>query len=274
LRAGSPMEGGIPGQLTGIVSEGSDLVWEISVVRSLATPDLLPAVTLSFQTNGPNPDLIDAEYPVGLGGDIVGPTISGHAGAPAVIGVGAISVLTPTTIEEFSSLGPVEYVFGPEVAGGPAASPLAETQVIDKPNVLGFDGNQTSFFEGPSAPYRFYGTSSASPTVAAVVALALELAPGTTSERIRDLLPVTAQGVPNPYGLADADVVGAGSMDALALLTALRPVEPAVVPTLAETGSEVVGAAALAALLMGGGAVLVLLRARRRERGFASEGPQ
>ena len=46
-------------------------------------------------------------------GDIVGPTIYGHAGAAAAISSGAIRFSDPRRPEYFSSRGPVTHYFGP-----------------------------------------------------------------------------------------------------------------------------------------------------------------
>ncbi len=57
------------------------------------------------------------EYPASGGGDVVGPTVFGHAGAASAVAVGAVPVpvspFNATPVERYSSRGPVTNYFGP-----------------------------------------------------------------------------------------------------------------------------------------------------------------
>ena len=74
------------------------------------------------------------EYPESSEGDVVGPTIYGHAGAAGAISVGAVAVQQQRRREPYSSRGPVTHYFGPvdgDRAGGAARRP----QTIAKPDL-------------------------------------------------------------------------------------------------------------------------------------------
>ena len=126
------------------------------------------------------------------------PTIYGHAGALGAVAVGAASYtqtpefgIVPAVLEPFSSAGPVIIFF--DLSG----APLAAAEVRNKPDVVGPDGTNTTFFfpgtdpESDSFP-NFFGTSAAAPHVAAVAALALEARPLAYPAAIYDALEMTA----------------------------------------------------------------------------------
>ncbi len=69
--------------------------------------------------------LADVEYPVGLGSDVVGPTIMGHNGGLNTISTGAISYDQTAEPESFSSQGPVVNYFGPVNGTTAVAAPLS-----------------------------------------------------------------------------------------------------------------------------------------------------
>ena len=162
------------------------------------------------------------EYPKSAGGDVVGPTVYGHAGAPAAIATAAVNA-TSGKLETYSSRGPVIHYFGP-VTGAGAAPPIAPA-AIAKPDLAATDCNRTSFFV-PTVPptpglFRFCGTSAAAPHAAGVAALILEANPDLSPGQVRAALQATARPVPGfgPTG------VGAGLIDAHAALggSALPP---------------------------------------------------
>ncbi len=124
-----------------------------------------------FQNGG---GVTGIEYPFSSGGDVVGPSVFGHAGGVGAIGVGAIPFNSTTKPESYSSRGPVTHYFA-EVNGTTPAAPLGSAQVIPKPDVTATDCGATTFFafkEG--ATWRFCGTSAAAPHAAGAVALMLQ----------------------------------------------------------------------------------------------------
>lgn len=124
-----------------------------------------------FQNGG---GVSETEYPSSSGGDVVGPTVYGHAGAAAAIGVGAIRYSTLTKPEPYSSRGPVTHYFG-EVSGTTPAAPLGAAQVIPKPDVIATDCGATTFFATKvGETWRFCGTSAAAPHAAGAIALMLQ----------------------------------------------------------------------------------------------------
>jgi hypothetical protein len=132
------------------------------------------------------------------GGDIVGPTISGHSASKYAMSVAAVPYNDSTTPEYYSSRGPAAHYYGP-VLGSTAASAIV-TETLQQPDFTATDGGRNSFFGGLySGVYRFYGTSAAAPHAAAVGALMLQEARayghGLGQESMRSLLKVTAQAI-------------------------------------------------------------------------------
>ncbi len=85
----------------------------------------------------------DDRVPAISGGDIVGPTIFGHAGAAAAI-ASAPSARRRQQPEAYSSRGPVTHYFGPVAGTAPAAATRAQT--IAKPDLAATDCGVTTFF--------------------------------------------------------------------------------------------------------------------------------
>lgn len=163
------------------------------------------------------------EYPISSGGDTVGPTIFGHAGAAGAIGVGAVRYNTTSAPERFSSRGPVTHYFGP-VDGTTPAAPLSPPQILSKPDIAATDCGVTTFFAffvSGEAAWRFCGTSAAAPHAAAVAALMRQANPALSPAQVRSGLAATAR----PVGSFGADAVGAGLVDAFHAVaaTALPP---------------------------------------------------
>jgi hypothetical protein len=124
----------------------------------------------------------------------------GHNAGQDVISVGAVPFTnappfaapgTSLDNEDFSSIGPVTLLF--DADGHRLATPL----VIQKPDLSGIDGVNTSFFGQPSTDSdslpNFFGTSAAAPDVAAVVALIKQADPGATQAQILSALKATAK---------------------------------------------------------------------------------
>jgi subtilisin family serine protease len=183
-----------------------------------ANPDAMPRLKVILFQNGGG--VSSTEYPQSAGGDVVGPTIYGHPGASSAIAVGAERFNNGSAPESYSSRGPVTHYFGP-VDGPTPAAPLSSPEVISKPDLVATDCGKTTFFVPvpKTSEFRFCGTSAAAPHAAAVAALALQANPLLTPEEIRADMEATAR----PVGLFGADAVGAGLVDANALLARDRP---------------------------------------------------
>jgi hypothetical protein len=113
------------------------------------------------------------------------PTIFGHSNAAGAGTVGAVfwfatpafsnEFTNPFAVNPFSSVGGVPIYFRPD------GTSLATPEVRPKPDVVGPDGGNNTFFgqelnDGDSFP-NFFGTSAAAPHVAAVAALMLAFDP-------------------------------------------------------------------------------------------------
>jgi hypothetical protein len=178
-----------------------------------------PRIKLILVENGSG--VSATEYPESAGGDIVGPTIFGHAGAASANAVGAVRAGVTNAPEPYSSRGPVTHYFGPVLGGTPAA---ALEQTIAKPNFVATDCGRTTFFVPTKTPniFRFCGTSAAAPHAAAVAALARQANPSLTPAQVQAGLAATAR----PVGAFGPTAVGAGLIDAHSMLedVALPPV--------------------------------------------------
>src|SRR5689334_3334137 len=84
-----------------------------------ASASATPRLKLALLENGGG--VSATEYPESAGGDVVGPTVFGHAAAPAAIAVGAIDAEQEVEPEPYSSRGPATEYFGPVNGQGPAA---------------------------------------------------------------------------------------------------------------------------------------------------------
>lgn len=178
----------------------------------------------------------ETEYPESGGGDVVGPTIYGHAGAASAISVAAIRFNSTTEPEEFSSRGPVTHYFEP-VEGSLPAVPLLTPEELAKPDVTATDCGATTFFaSNVGGVWRFCGTSAAAPHAAAVAALLRQGDANATAEEVRESLVDTA----TPIGAFPPTTVGSGLVDArsaiesLPELTAAEDGPSTVVPPLEE----------------------------------------
>jgi hypothetical protein len=182
-----------------------------------------PRLKLALMENGRG--VSETEYPRSSGGDVVGPTVFGHAGAAGAIAVGAVRYDNPAQPERYSSRGPVTHLFGPVTGGGAAAAIPAQT--VAKPDIAATDCAATTFFARLEAGvWRFCGTSAAAPHAAAVAALVRQADPGASAVEVRADLAATA----HPVGTFGADDVGAGLIDAYGAVDAL-----ALPPTIAIT---------------------------------------
>ena len=187
-----------------------------------ASPATLPRLKFALLRGG----IVGTEYSSSSGGDVVGPTIFGHAGSAAAIAVGAVRYSDGGKPEPFSSRGPIKRFFGPVTGAGPAAP--SAPQEVSKPDIAASDCVATTFFaqRDSAGAWRFCGTSAAAPHVAAAAALVREANPGASAAQVRATLTGTARGLPG-FGLND---IGAGLIDAAAAVSAL-----ALPPTLTVT---------------------------------------
>ena len=149
-----------------------------------------------------------SEYPSSNEGDVVGPTIYGHAASKSAITVGAVRYSDSTKPETYSSRGPAKHFFGP-VVGKTAAAAIPE-EVIQKPDVVATDcGATTVFAQFTSGAWRFCGTSAAAPHAAGIAALMVQGA-GAGPALVASGLKESGQTV----GGFGANSVGAGLIDA------------------------------------------------------------
>jgi hypothetical protein len=162
------------------------------------------------------------EYPQSSGGDVVGPTVFGHAGAEAAVAVAAVPFNNSGKVESYSSRGPVTHLFEP-VDGPVPALPLGVPEVIPKPDLAATDCGATTFFAFLSGgAWRFCGTSAAAPHAAAVAALVRQAKPSLPSQQVRSALTDSAA----PVGTFPASAAGAGLVDAFAAIAGLPgPIE-------------------------------------------------
>jgi Subtilase family len=174
----------------------------------------LPRLKLALLENGRG--VSETEYPQSSLGDVVGPTVFGHGGAAAAIGVGGVRYDDAGKPERFSSRGPVKHYFGPVT--GPAPAAATSEQVIAKPDLVATDGGANTFFGIPQGGvWRFYGTSAAAPHAAAVAALVRQANPGASAAQVRAALAASAR----PVGSFGPGAVGAGLLDAFGAVAML-----------------------------------------------------
>ena len=245
---------------SGAVSVNEDTEVRMVMVRTGHDPAVRePAVFLSFIRGGP---AIAERHFLGnahLGSaatDWVGETVFGHSGDGSAISVASLHWDAPQTVRDYSSLGPGTLLFEPVNLVNPTApsARLPQPVIVNTPHIAAVDGTQTTFFgedEGaPGAPeYRFYGTSAAAPNAAAVAALGLSYSSELRGPALGQLVLETARGTAaggpaNPYtGFSDAEVFGAGIVDANALLERIYadspvPAQPTALATTAVTHSS------------------------------------
>lgn len=174
-----------------------------------------PRLKFILMENGGGVEAV--EYPVSSEGDVVGPSIFGHAGSAAALSVGAIPFTTNSQPEPYSSRGPVTHYFGP-VTGTSAAPELASPEEVAKPDFVATDCGATTFFATFfSGAWRFCGTSAAAPHAAAVAALLKQGVPGAGPAQIGDALAASAV----PVDAFAPQAVGSGLVEAEGAISTL-----------------------------------------------------
>jgi hypothetical protein len=159
----------------------------------------------------------ETEYPESSGGDVVGPTLYGHAAAASAIAVAAAPFDNSAEIESYSSRGPVTHYFGPVEGTTPAAA-LGSPEELAKPDFAATDCGATTFFAFlAGGTWRFCGTSAAAPHAAAIAALVRQAKPTLTVQQVRSAMTDTAV----PVGSFGSPAAGAGLLDAFAAIEGL-----------------------------------------------------
>jgi subtilisin family serine protease len=169
-----------------------------------ANPAAKPRVKVVFLQNGR--PIVKSEYEESEGGNVVGPTVFGHASAAAAITVGASSfsndgvhINAEGFPEVSSSRGPAVHYWAPVLSNTPAAA-LGTPEVVEKPDVVATDCGATTFFtQFYLGFWRFCGTSAAAPHAAGVIALMRQASPTQTPAGLKAALlgsakPVTGYG--------------------------------------------------------------------------------
>lgn len=172
------------------------------------------------------------EYPKSGGGDVVGPSVMGHAGSPSAIAVAAVSCegcragADGSEPEFYSSRGPAVHFFEPVKGAGEPAEPIpgGEGEVISKPDIAATDCGGTTFFAVfVSSEWHFCGTSAAAPHAAGAVALMRSANPLASPERLRESLLGTGAEV----GAFGPCAVGGGLVETVnAVKAAKEEIEP------------------------------------------------
>jgi hypothetical protein len=173
------------------------------------------------------------------------PTLQGHPGAAGAAAVGASWFWqTPRCGVSPAMLAPYSSAGGDPILFDTSGKMLAAPQYRQKPNFVGPDGVNTSFFGFPlaagndtssvaqclnDATYNnFFGTSAATPHAAAVAALMLQANSALTPAQIYGALQSTALPMPVGGNPTPDYLSGYGFIQADAALAALPPGPPAI----------------------------------------------
>ena len=153
-------------------------------------------------------------------------SIYGHAAAAGAFATGAAAYFNtkrfnsncrPACLNSFSSAGPVEILF--DTSGN------AIYEVRQKPEAVGPDGGNTTFFGGDIPPEagvdgepdgfgNFFGTSASAPHLAAVAALILEEEDELSPGQLYKAMQRGARDMRDPFPRGIDDDTGAGFVDA------------------------------------------------------------
>jgi hypothetical protein len=198
-------------------NSASERTYDIVVPRygsSAGTPRLK---TVLVRSTG----VVDLEYDASNGGDVVGPTLIGHAATVEAMSVAAVRYDNSSAVEPFSTRGPGARCWtSPPVPS--SASPVDPCTSVDL-DVAATDGVSNSFFgsfDTTGGVWRFFGTSASAPHVAGIAALARQLAPCASAGTIESAIRSGAR----PVGVLGVEAVGSGLADALATMDVLADV--------------------------------------------------
>jgi hypothetical protein len=154
------------------------------------------------------------EHNTSVGGDIVGPTITGHNAASKAGTIGAVPFSNGATVEDYSSTGPARYCWQPV----PSTTAIPGCTLTKGVDVAATDGSANSFFgQNFGGVFRFFGTSAAAPHAAAVAALQTQARPCRTPAEI-----IAAQKA-GAVAIADPAATGSGRLDAVGAINQLAP---------------------------------------------------
>ena len=207
-----------PQQFVTVPSTGSYFV----AIQVVSGPNPGHVEFTQFGQQSTNDLIVSQQY--GSAGGTYYPSSFGHSAAAATIGVGAVPWWAPTPFlgqnplasEPFSSTGPSIQVFN--ASGTSLTSPLT----VENPTVTAPDGGNTTFFgfvantatppvagqpatatnlyatftPNQAALPAYFGTSSAAPNTAAIVALMLQEVPGASPTQVKDALIEAASNTP------------------------------------------------------------------------------
>src|SRR5207302_11346832 len=95
-----------------------------------------PRVKLALLENG-HTRIAPTQYTTSSGGNIVGPDIFGHNGAANAMSIAAVPYNNSSTVEPYSSRGPVTLRFDP--VNGTTPAPPITPQTLNKPDVSASD---------------------------------------------------------------------------------------------------------------------------------------
>lgn len=252
-------------------------VRSLVIAREVRESNTPVPVRFSFFDNNELNVVVGAEYYESTPAHTIGSTLVGRAANLSSVTVAASSMQTPTrTLEAYSGMGPQVRYFGTFDAGT-APSPLATPERREGPTVTGLDVIPTTFFgELVDGTYYYPGTSAATPVVGSTLALAMQAAPNASNEQLIEALRTTATPLAETWlGTTPAQTSGAGIVNPLSLIAAVREVAPAPGPApapapaparLPDTGASTEGGILALALMAFGLAGLAGARLRSRRR--------
>ena len=247
---------GNPVTCTGPNATGTDAVQVLIIGSPANAPVASQQTTVTFQiglANGtPAPGRIKLVVEDDGAGstinafDTQSPTLQGHPGAAGATALGAAFFANTISCgASMAKLEPYSSAGGDPILFDASGSRLSAPVVRQKPEFVGADGVNTTFFLYPLADYgatdgssvaqcandasfpNFFGTSAATPHAAGAAALMLQANPGTTAAQIITALENTAQAIATTppdynsgYGFINVDAA-LGTLPASAPLLSL-----------------------------------------------------